>query len=331
MAAPYPAPWPPPVAGDGEPAPALEYHELQRGARRGVWRPLLGVAALALLVLLILPVPLIVVFAFYYGVSGVPRDELMDRLTGVGEVVPSYLAFVNLTWALAIPATLLVAFVLHRMRPGWVASVTGRMRWGWMGTCFGLSLVALVATLVVSALLPSGDSAVTMSGEPNPWTSTVRDFVLVVVLLTPLQAAGEEYVFRGYLTQAFGGLVRSRIVAVVVPALLFACAHGLGQDLPVFVDRFAFGLVAGWLVILTGGLEAGIAMHVLNNWLAFGLALAYGDMATTLNPTGGSWWSIPVTLTQSLVYLGLAVLVSRRMGLATTTTTRVLEAPPSHV
>ena len=56
-------------------------------------------------------------------------------------------------------------------------------------------------------------------------------------------------------------------------------------------------------------------MHVLNNWLAFGLALAYGDMASTLNPSGGSWWSIPVTLTQSLVYLGLAVLVCRRMGL----------------
>ena len=31
--------------------------------------------------------------------------------------------------------------------------------------------------------------------------------------------------------------------------------------------------------MLTGGLEAGIAMHVLNNWLAFGLALAFGDMA----------------------------------------------------
>ena len=45
-------------------------------------------------------------------------------------------------------------------------------------------------------------------------------------------------------------------------------------------------------------------MHVLNNWLAFGLALAFGDMASALNPTGGSWWSIPVTLTQSLVYLG---------------------------
>ena len=96
-------------------------------------------------------------------------------------------------------------------------------------------------------------------------------------------------------------------MAVVGPALLFALAHG-AQDPPVFFDRFAFGVVAGVLVIATGGLEAGIAMHVLNNWLAFGLALAFGDMGSTLNPTGGTWWSLPVTLTQSLVYLGLALL-----------------------
>ena len=39
-------------------------------------------------------------------------------------------------------------------------------------------------------------------------------------------------------------------------------------------------------MITTGGLEAGIAMHVLNNFLAFGAALAFGDMTTALTPTG---------------------------------------------
>ena len=58
-------------------------------------------------------------------------------------------------------------------------------------------------------------------------------------------------------------------------------------------------------------------MHVLNNFLAFGLALAFGDMAETLNPTGGSWWNIPLTLTQSLVYLGLALLVGPAHGAQT--------------
>ncbi len=70
-------------------------------------------------------------------------------------------------------------------------------------------------------------------------------------------------------------------------------------------------------MLATGGLEAGIAMHVLNNLLAFGMALAFSDMTTAMNPTGGTWWSLPVTLTQSLVYLGVVLWVARRAGIAT--------------
>ncbi|MCL2543282.1 MAG: CPBP family intramembrane metalloprotease, partial [Nocardioidaceae bacterium] len=103
-------------------------------------------------------------------------------------------------------------------------------------------------------------------------------------------------------------------------------AHGIGQDVPVFFDRFAFGLVAGVLVQLTGGLEAGIAMHVMNNLLTFGIALAYGDMTSTLHVTESSWWAIPVTLTQSLVYLALCWWLSRRMRVDRRSAEGVLEA-----
>ena len=101
-------------------------------------------------------------------------------------------------------------------------------------------------------------------------------------------------------------------------ATLFAMAHGL-QNPPLFFDRFMFGLIAAWLVIRTGGLEAGIALHVLNNYLAFGLAIAFGDINETLNVTEISWWNIPVTLTQSLVYVALVLWVGKRMGLQTRT------------
>ena len=311
------------------PTSGLAYHQLQRGARWAWWRPLVGVLAVVALVFVL---QVIVTFgvAAVVVAGGTPIDDALDQLSGVGPVLPSYLAVINLGWAVTIPAVMLVAWLLHRMSPGWLASVVGRIRWGWLAVCFGLALLALLATIVVGTLVPS--DTIESSGQLNDFTRQTRDFLLVILLLTPLQAAGEEYAFRGYLTQAVGGVFRNprvaMVVAVVVPAVLFALAHGV-QDPPIFVDRLAFGLVAGTLVILTGGLEAGIAMHVLNNWLAFGLALAYGDMASTLNPSGGSWWSIPVTLTQSLVYLGLALLVARRMGLTDRTDPAVLAALPS--
>ena len=67
---------------------------------------------------------------------------------------------------------------------------------------------------------------------------------VVILLTTPLQAIGEEYLFRGYLLQAVGSLFGSRWVAIVATATLFALAHG-AQNFPLFFDRFAFGLIAG--------------------------------------------------------------------------------------
>jgi membrane protease YdiL (CAAX protease family) len=296
-----------------------EYHLLQRAVGRwDAWRPVVGILVLLVMMLLVVQVALIVALTVGLLVTG--SDDVqsdVSRVLDTDQVTPGGLAYLNLSLAAAIPVVIVISLLLHRMRPGWVASVTGRMRWRWLVVCLGLSVVALFATLLVSSFLPAQGEGTDLNESVNAWTPELRNFLLVIVFLTPLQAAGEEYAFRGYLTQAFGGLFRNRAAAVLLPALLFALAHG-AQDLPIFFDRFAFGLVAGILVIATGGLEAGIAMHVLNNFLAFGLALAFSDMSSALNPTGGSWWNIPVTLTQSLVYLGLAIFAARRMGIATT-------------
>lgn len=311
-------------------ADGLRYDELHRLGPPALWRPLVGVPTIVGL-LLASQLVLGALLAGALVATGLSLEDATARLDG-SPVTPSFLALVNLGWAMAIPAVLVVALVLHRQSAGLVASVAGRIRWRWLAVCLGLSLAALVATLAVAALLPAQDAAgVEMDGSLNAWSDRTRDFVLVVLLLTPLQAAGEEYAFRGYLTQAVGGVagrLGDRVgvtVAVVVPALLFALAHGIGQDLPIFFDRFAFGVVAGVLVVLTGGLEAGIAMHVLNNFAAYALALAYGDMDTALSPTGGTWWSIATTLTQSVSYLVLALLVSRAIGLETRSGRGILE------
>lgn len=316
----------------GSPGPAdpsgLPYHRIQEGGRPGLWRPLVGILLMFLGFAAFGVVIAQILFAIYFAVTGQAQVSVTD-LADLEHPTPERLAFLNVALATFIPLAMVGSRLLHGIPPRWLASVRPRIRWRFLLACVGVAVVALVATVIVGAIVPSQDSDIT--SHANPFTTTTFHYLLVILLLTPLQATGEEYVFRGYLTQAFGGMFHSAWVAVLLPAFLFGLAHGLGQSVPVFFDRFAFGIVAGILVIRTGGLEAGIAMHVLNNFLAYGAALAFGDMSTTLNPTGGDWWNIPVTLTQSLVYLVLAVAVCRRMGLPTTTASRVLEAPSSRV
>lgn len=301
--------------------PPLAFHELHRAGDGVAWRGLLGIPVVAVGFFALPLAWLLVVVTAVVLMGGGSFGAVLARAGDLGDPGPLALAYLMSSLALLVPLTWGVTRWLHGLRPRWTTSVGPRMRWGFFALCLGLSLVALLATVVVGALVPAPEAAgAEMSGELNEFTARTRDFLLVVVLLTPLQAAGEEYFFRGYLTQAVGGLLGARVgraaaivAAVLVPAVLFALAHG-AQDPPIFVDRLAFGIVAGVLVVATGGLEAAIAMHVLNNLLAFGAALAFGDLGSALAPTGGSWWSLPVTLTQSLVYLALALGVARLTG-----------------
>jgi membrane protease YdiL (CAAX protease family) len=153
--------------------------------------------------------------------------------------------------------------------------------------------------------------------------SSVGWMLVVVLLTTPLQSAAEEYVFRGYLSQAIAGWVRhpqaGALVAGLLSALLFAAAHG-AQDPLTFLDRFAFGLAASALVWLTGGLEAAIVLHAVNNVLIFVLAGALGEgVATEQVPVGAGLLFLVLSLASSGAYVALVARFRDRLHVETCT------------
>ncbi len=318
---PYPGPQPPhaaapvPLPRFPHPEPR-EYHEMLRTWNYAWWKPLVGILLVAVGMVIVAPVALFPVVVVGVVLEGGPFWESLERALLLEEVGPVSLLYLNLTLGSAILVTWFVMRVVHRMRPRWLTSVVPKMRWKLLFVFIGLSVVALVAMLAVSILIgmlvPGADDTA-MPMEVNELTATTAALALVVLLTTPFQAAGEEYVFRGYLLQAVGSLSGSKWLALLVTSTLFALGHGV-QNFPLFFDRFMFGLIAGWLVIRTGGLEAGIAMHILNNFLAFGYSLLFADISSSLNVAEASWWNIPVTLTQATTYAVLVLWVARRTG-----------------
>jgi uncharacterized protein len=329
---PAPTPyWQPPPVAYAPPRPVsafphaepMPYHQMLRTWTYAWWKPVVGIAVVIVAFFVVSALVYVVIAGIFAAFqSGTWLDNFMAS-ADLSDVGPEALLGLNLGIASMILVTWLVMRVLHRMRPRWLTSVVPRMRWKLFFACLGIALVALVAQVLVGMLLP-GDADGDLAGTVNHFTTATAISALVILLTTPLQAAGEEYLFRGYLLQAVGSLFPrawaelAKWVAIVVTALVFALAHG-AQNFPLFFDRFAFGLIAAWLVVRTGGLEAGIALHVLNNFLAFGLALTFGDISETLNVSEVSWWNIVLTLTQSTVYAGLVLLVARRMDLQTRT------------
>jgi membrane protease YdiL (CAAX protease family) len=300
-AQPEPPPPPPPVpAVRWAPPPGTPPHDVpqpyllaMRSRDWGWWRPLLGLLLLG--VVYTVAATLVVLLALATGVgTDFGQLDLADPLT---------LLVTNLTLIVAIPVVWLAWVASHGMSRGWSSSVLARLRWRLVGPFALLALGTLGAGIGLSVL------ASFVLGEESP-TGPVASFgwlLVVVVLTTPLQSAAEEYLFRGYLSQSIAAWVRTpragAIVAGVVTAALFSLAH-LPGDLPTFLDRFAFGLAASAVVWLTGGLEASIVLHAVNNVLVFVLAGALGDgVATEQVPDGPGLLFLLVSVASVAAYV----------------------------
>ncbi|MGV9761887.1 CPBP family intramembrane glutamic endopeptidase [Streptomyces tricolor] len=264
-------------------AEQLPYHRLARlSVRYRWWRPLLGTLVVAVTYLFALAV--LMVLAVAVG-SSLGYKEDADGWPEFGPV--SGTAVDLLSIAVGIPVLLLTVRWIGRRPAGTVSSVTGRLRWRWLLLCV-LTAVPIVALGTGAMLLLPAD------GEPESQWAGWADFGLalaMLVLLVPLQAAAEEYVFRGWLTQTAGAFLRSPWAALVPQAVLFAAAHGWGTPWG-FADLVVFGVAAGWLTWRTGGLEASIALHTVNNLFAFGVSAAVVDGLNSDETAADANWQV---------------------------------------
>ncbi|WP_314290898.1 type II CAAX endopeptidase family protein [Arachnia propionica] len=214
---------------------------------------------------------------------------------------------------LGIAGLLLFVLLIHRYWHGrkaiWVISVQPGGRWRYLLICF----VVAAAVLNVVLWLMHGGNMAWQAAQPD-WAI----YLALILITSPLQAAAEEFFFRGYLQQAIGSLAGRSWVGVACSSLVFAIFHG-DQNVALFAHRLGFGLIAGTLVWATGGLEAAIAVHVANNVFAFGYALFTGGVATLKATSAISWEVACSDLASFAVFGALAWWIGRRMHVATLT------------
>lgn len=308
-----PLPAPAPLPADALTG-GLAFHRLVFARRRSAWwTPLvvgiLGVALYAALLGLVLVAILVAAFAdpaFAQRMLSLGQDIAFD-LTD-----PFLLALTLGVIVLMLPAYVLASLIVNGRRVGLVSSAAGRLRWRWMLLCGAVAVVISVALSALSALLPAeaGDPGGVVPPEANPalWAT-----LAVVLVLIPLQSAAEEYVFRGYFQQAIGRWLRHPAFAILLPVPIFVLGHlydPLGQ-----ASVAVFAIAAGWLTWRTGGLEAAIALHVVNNLLAFLLALAgLGDVNDSSPGVASFIWSAIVIA----AYVGAVEFMFRRATLGRT-------------
>lgn len=295
-----------PTPGSTAVVPALSYHRLPHlgTASARWWRPLL-VGALA---------PVLTLAGFVVILVATTLLVLLPQVPTPTENFDDPRNPVDLALSLGLLAVMLPAVVLawrwagarrRGLATGALHSVAGRFRWG-MTARAAIVVMPLVGgiNIALSLVFRAPDFSVPQAG-----VSLVAVY-LVVVALTPLQCAAEEYVFRGLPMQALGTWLRSPLWGIVLPAPLFMAGHGydwFGQ-----VEIAVFALCMGYLTWKTGGLELAVLFHTANNLSLF-LVAPFSPSSLQQGETD------PVMLLFSLpmivgLTLGSAWWVSRREG-----------------
>lgn len=251
-------------------APALptvehRYPAFYRTARNRWWKPLMA-ALVALAWVIAMSIAGLIWFV---------RDGTLERMVEAAErgdalnpmeslvMTPGLFLMNNVAVASAILFAMLGQRIIWGQRPRWLSSVAGGFRWGWFLRCVAW-FAPFVAALVVVEF-------VTSPPDDVRWRDYSLLMIVGILLTTPFQAAGEEYMIRGLLQRAVGSWFPSElagwVVATVVGSLVFMSLH-LAADPWLNVFYLLFGVIASWLAWRTGGLEAAVALHVVNNLLA---------------------------------------------------------------
>lgn len=203
------------------PVEPREYHSFYRTPRFRWWHSAVALGAFIIVWGAAVLATTIAVVLYEMLAGGATLEEMAQGL-----LTPGLFLANNLGIALAIPVALAVHRAVFGQRAGWLCSIQGRFRWRL------LRRFLLVAAVVHLAALASWLAA---NGAPD--SLRVRPetpFLLVVVLLTtPLQAAGEEFAFRGLAARAVGSWFYSPavglVVATAVTAVLFMLVHRAGD------------------------------------------------------------------------------------------------------
>jgi uncharacterized protein len=259
-----PPPGPPPVAAA----------EASAGSPRGPagWSPWTAFVALfAVVAAALLGGALVAIVAVVAGADlDDPPASVNIAATGVQDVAMVAVAFVFAKLSgVADAGQLGLRMPKWRSAAGWMAAT-------WLGflvfSAAWVSMLGISERQDVPDELGAGQSSLALAG--------------VAILVTVLAPISEEVFFRGFFFRTLRNW-RGPWVAAVITGVVFGAVHAFGSPVGYLVPLAAFGVGLCVLYWRTGSLLPCIAVHALNNSLAFGYAEGWS-------------WQIPLVMLGSV-------------------------------
>lgn len=93
---------------------------------------------------------------------------------------------------------------------------------------------------------------------------------VIAIVLVPLQTSFEEYLFRGYLMQGIGVIVKNKWMPLLITSLVFGLLHIMNPEVDklgyvIMIYYIGTGLFLGIMTLMDEGMELSLGFHAANN------------------------------------------------------------------
>lgn len=210
-------------------------------------------------------IPFTVAILSKIGLDGGSNVDVKSMMT-VLENSNLTLFYVLLPYVFGFFGIILVIKTLHNQSLLLLTTTRKKIDFNKIAISFIIAGFIIFFTVTISYLISPNEYLFNFKSD------TFLILLIITILFMPLQASFEEYLFRGYLMQGFGGVFGNRWMPLLITSLLFGLLHFWNPEVSELGTIFLFqyvvtGLFLGLLTIMDDGMELSLGFHAGNNVL----------------------------------------------------------------
>ncbi|MFN7045246.1 MAG: lysostaphin resistance A-like protein [Flavobacterium sp.] len=213
-----------------------------------------------------LPLPLgfILLMASNFFLSdGVDTNEVIQQTISM---IGVNLTFVMLVGPLAFGLILVLFWTRFVQNISLTSLTTSRAKIDWKRVFFSFFLWGSITTLMILALYYTQPENFVWNFKPEKFFV----FLILAVILVPMQTSFEEYLFRGHMMQGLGLATNSRLIPLIVTSVMFGLMHIANPEVGkigyiIMLYYIGTGFFLGIMTLMDEGLELALGFHAANN------------------------------------------------------------------
>ncbi|MFP4845921.1 CPBP family intramembrane glutamic endopeptidase [Winogradskyella sp. PE311] len=282
------------------------------------WRYLVGTIIIFSFWQIIGAIPLMIALGIKManGTSLADATDITQMSSLLGKNL--FLFLMLITFVSGLLGVILSSKVLHKQSFLHLTTARKKIDWNRFWFIFIIWGIFSVGTTFLSFYLAPEDYVYNLNVQP------FIILCIIVILFIPLQTSFEEYLFRGYLMQGIGVLVKNRWVPLLITSIGFGLLHGFNPEVDklgpiMMVFYIGTGLVLGIMTLMDDGLELALGFHAANNM--FTALLVTSDWSALQTDALLTYTADPekmavseIVLPVLIVYPLLLLLLSKKYG-----------------